>query len=119
MHNKEFLVDCCRTGHCCGLHREHSTDKHPEGIVAYVKDEKVPKGIKTTLRGEDSFIPIKDDGTCLYLKVFNNGFTECTIYDKRPKMCRLYNCLTEKKIKYLNMIIQELKDGCTDTNIIK
>lgn len=118
----EYFIECCRTGHCCGLHREHSNDKHQEGIVAYVEGEKVPKGVKTKQIGKDNFISINKNGTCIYLEKLNNGFTKCNIYDKRPNMCRVYNCLTEKKIKYLNIIIEELKrinNGCANFNIVK
>lgn len=116
----ESFIECCRTGHCCGLYRNHSNDKHSEGIVAYVKGEKIPEGVETTQIDEDNFIPVNEKGTCIYLEKLNNGFTKCSIYEKRPKMCRLYNCLTEKKIRYLGIIIEELKsNGCTDTNIIE
>ena len=100
------MVDCCRTGYCCGNGRDSAL-----GDWAYV-DEPVPEGVTTIEKDGEYLLPVDDDGTCIYLEIHDNGFTSCSIQDKKPKMCALYNCLTEKKIKYINVIVEELKGKC-------
>ena len=72
-------------------------------------DEEIPDGVQTYTKDSERFIPVDEDDTCVYLKKLNNGFTRCGIHDKRPRTCRLYNCLTEKKVRYLNAIVDELR----------
>lgn len=75
-------------------------------------DEPVPCGVETYERDGEHFIPVDKDDTCIYLVKLDNGFTRCSIHEKRPRTCRLYNCLTEKKIVYLRAIVDELKARC-------
>ena len=100
-----MMVDCCMTGYCCGYRRDSYF-----GGVSYMPDEEIPEGIETYKKDGEHFILVDDEDTCIYLEKLNNGFTRCSIYDKRPRTCRLYNCLTEKKVKYIGVIIEELKD---------
>ena len=101
-----MLVDCCRTGYCCGNGRDSAL-----GDWAYI-DEPVPEGVETIERNGEYLLPVDENGTCAYLLIHNNGFTSCGIHDKKPKMCALYNCLTEKKVVYLDAIIKKLKEKC-------
>jgi Fe-S-cluster containining protein len=115
MSDKGIFIDCCMTGFCCGYRR----DSHFGG-VSYMPDEVVPPGIDVYFKNGERFIPVDKDDTCIYLEKLNNGFTRCSIHEKRPRTCRLYNCLTEKKVKYLNVIVREtegkVNNGSTDTN---
>ena len=72
-------------------------------------DETVPDDVETYEKDGEYFIPVNDDDVCIYLEVLNNGFTRCSIHEKKPRTCRLYNCLTEKKVNYINVIVNELK----------
>ena len=100
-----MFVDCCMTGYCCGYRR----DSHFGG-VSYMPDEEIPEGVKTYHRDGENFIPVDDNDTCIYLEKLNNGFTRCSIHGKRPRTCRLYNCLTEKKVIQITDIVNELKE---------
>lgn len=75
-------------------------------------DETIPSGIVTIEKEGKQYIPVDEWDVCIYLEKLNNGFTRCLIHNKKPRMCRLYNCLTEKKIKYIQAITEELKDKC-------
>jgi len=99
-----MFVDCCMTGYCCGYRRDSYF-----GGVSYMPDEAVPEGVQTYWKDNEKFIPVDADDVCVYLEKLNNGFTKCSIHDKRPRTCRLYSCLTEKKVKYLSVIVEELK----------
>ena len=101
----ELFVDCVRSCFCCGYRR----DSH-FGVVSYLEDETIPDDVQTIKRDDEYFIPVDDDDTCIYLVKENNGFTSCGIHDKRPRTCRLYSCLTEKKVKYLEVITDELRE---------
>ena len=72
-------------------------------------DEDIPAGIETYEKDGEYFIPVDGDDVCIYLEKLNNGFTRCRIHDKRPRTCRLYNCMTVNKVKQINVIIEELK----------
>lgn len=101
----DHFVDCVMCGYCCGYRR----DSHFGGC-SYSKDEKVPSNI-TTIKDEEGFtIPVDKDDTCIYLEKLNNGFARCSIQDKKPKMCKLYSCMTLKKARYLQTIVEHLKD---------
>lgn len=61
-------------------------------------------------------IPHKEDGGCIYL-----GDNGCTIYDKRPKMCRVFSC-----VGFVERVLQnttraerrrDLKSGELDTDV--
>ena len=71
--------------------------------------EEIPEGVETYEKDGEHFIPVDDDDVCIYLEVLNNGFTRCSIHEKKPRTCKLYNCLTVKKVKYINVIVNELK----------
>jgi len=103
----EFFVDCCRTGYCCGYRRDSYF-----GGVSYQQGEIIPDGVEVYEKEGEWFIPVDEEDTCIYLEKLNNGFTSCRIHDKRPKTCKFYNCLTEKKIVQLQPIIEHLKGKC-------
>jgi Fe-S-cluster containining protein len=75
-------------------------------------DEKIPDGVATYEKDGEHFIPVDDEDICIYLERLDNGFTRCGIHEKRPRTCRLYNCLTEKKVRYLGVIVDELQRKC-------
>lgn len=75
-------------------------------------DEEVPEGIEVVKTEEGFTIPVDEDDVCIYLEKLDNGFTRCTIQDKKPRMCKLYYCLPENKVKQLQVIIEELKEKC-------
>lgn len=102
-----MMVDCCMTGYCCGYRRESYF-----GGCAYSENEAIPKDVITEKRGNEYYIPVDEDDVCIYLEKQNNGFARCGIHEKKPKMCKLYNCLTEKKIKYISVIVEDLKAKC-------
>ncbi|KYK22694.1 hypothetical protein AYK24_00270 [Thermoplasmatales archaeon SG8-52-4] len=75
-------------------------------------DEEVPENIEVVKSEEGFTIPVDEDDVCIYLEKLDNGFTRCTIQDKKPRMCKLYYCLTENKVKRLKVIVDELKEKC-------
>jgi len=95
------------TGYCCGYRRDSYF-----GGASYMPDEVIPEGVKTYEKDSEHFIPVDKEDTCIYLVKLNNGFTRCSIHEKRPMTCRLYNCLTEKKVRYLHVIAEELRARC-------
>lgn len=98
-------VDCIQCGYCCGYRNNGYF-----GGCSYANDEEVPSDIITIEKEDGRYIPVDEEDVCIYLEKLDNGFARCTIQDKKPKMCKLYYCLTEKKIKYLQTIIDELKE---------
>lgn len=100
-----MFVECCRTGYCCGYRRDSYF-----GGVSFQPDEVVPPGVEVIFRDGERFIPVDEDDVCIYLKKLDNGFAECGIHDKKPLTCRLYNCMTVKKAKYVQVIVDELKE---------
>ena len=97
-----MFVDCIRCGNCCGHRRESAL-----GDWSFEEDQIPPE---SAVEVDGLFVPpVDEDGTCAYMVKLNNGFTECSIHENKPKMCALYNCLTEKKAKYLTMIVKELQ----------
>ena len=100
-------VDCVMCGYCCGYRRDYEF-----GGASYAKDEEVPENVITVESEEGFTIPVDGDDVCIYLEKLNNGFAKCGIHDKKPKMCKLYYCLTEKKVKQLQTIVDELKEKC-------
>lgn len=99
------MIDCCMTGYCCGYRRDSYF-----GGVSYMEDEEVPVGVITVEKNGERFIPVDDDDVCIYLEKLNNGFARCGIHEEKPRTCKLYNCLTIKKAKYVQVIVDELKD---------
>lgn len=85
-------LDCIQCGYCCGYRRET-----PFGGAEYEDGTK---------------IPVDEDDVCIYLEKLDNGFTRCKIQDKKPKMCKLFYCLPEQKVRQLQTIIDELKLKC-------
>jgi hypothetical protein len=90
-------------GYSCGYRRESAF-----GGASYAKDEPVPEGISVVKTNEGFTIPVDEDDKCIYLKILDNGFTRCTIQDKKPKMCRLFYCLPGQKARQLQTIVDEL-----------
>lgn len=110
MHEKEqrsIFVECVRCGWCCGYRRDSEF-----GGCEYAEGATIPEGIITDGRR----IPVNEDDECIYLEKLDNGFTRCGIHDKRPEMCRRYNCLTEQKIRNLTPIIEHLQRRVADGN---
>ena len=100
-------VTCIMSGYCCGFRRETNF-----GGASYAINEKVPDNVTVIKTKEGYTIPVDGDDVCIYLEKLDNGFTKCGIHDKKPNMCKLYYCLTEKKVKYLQVIMDELKEKC-------
>jgi len=98
-------VDCIMCGYSCGYRREYEF-----GGASYAHDETVPEGVEVVENDLGFTIPVDEDDKCIYLKILDNGFTRCTIHDKRPKMCRLYYCLPDQKARQLQTIVEELKE---------
>ena len=76
-------------GYCCGYRRET-----PFGGAEYA---------------DGSVIPVDQDDVCIHLEKLDNGFTRCKIHGEKPEMCKVYYCLTECKVRQLQVIIEELK----------
>jgi len=95
--------DCIRCGWCCGYRRDSKF-----GGCEYAEDEHIPADVIT----EGRKIPVDEDDVCIYLEKLNNGFAVCTIQDKKPKMCKLYNCLNEQKVRQLKSVVEYLKEKC-------
>ena len=100
-------LDCIMCGYCCGYRREIHF-----GGCSYQKDEKVPEGIKVIKTAEGFTIPVDVNDVCIYLEKLDNGFARCSIQDKKPKMCKLFYCLIQQKVRQLQTIVDELKDKC-------
>lgn len=92
-------VDCIMCGYCCGYRRET-----PFGGCSYDEKESIPLGI--TVAGRT--IPVDDNDICIYLEKLDNGFAKCKIQNKKPKMCKLFYCLTKQKARQLQAIVGEL-----------
>lgn len=101
------FVDCIRCGNCCGYGRDSAL-----GDWSYTDGEKVPEGVDVIERNGEYLLPVDNDGVCVYLIKHDNGFTSCRIHDRKPRMCALYNCLTEKKVRYLQDVVVRLKGKC-------
>ncbi len=97
-------LDCIQCGYGCGYRRDYHF-----GGVAYAHDEPVPKGVEAYWTEEGYAIPVDQDDVCIYLEKLDNGFTRCKIHDKKPRVCKLYYCLTEAKVRQLQTIVDELK----------
>ena len=98
-------LDCIMCGWCCGYRRDSYF-----GGASYQKGERVPRGIKVNKTDEGYTIPVDEEDTCIYLEKLNNGFTRCSIHNKRPEMCKNYNCLPKQKARNLQRIVDELKE---------
>jgi len=92
-------VTCIQCGYGCGYRRDT-----PFGGCSYAEDEKIPDDIET----RDRTIPVDENDVCIYLEVLDNGFTKCTIHEKKPKMCKLFYCNTKQKARQLQTIVDEL-----------
>ena len=102
-----MFVDCCNTGYCCGYRKDKFF-----GGVSYQEDEEIPPDVKVEKRGRESFVPVDAHDVCVHLERLDNGFTRCGIHDRKPRMCDLYNCLTEKKVVQIQTIVEHLKGEC-------
>jgi len=108
---KKFIgeVDCIMCGYCCGYRRDSDF-----GGCSYSKEEYVPEDI-IVIEDEEGFrIPVDDNDTCIYLKPLDNGMAVCKIQDKKPKMCKLYYCMIERKIRELDKIKEHLVKKCSE-----
>ena len=85
-------MDCVQCVYCCGYRRETHF-----GGVAYE---------------DGTEIPVDKDDVCIHLEKIDNGFARCKIHDRKPKVCRLFYCLTEQKVRQLQTIVNELKAKC-------
>ena len=94
-------------GFCCGYRR----DSHFGGC-SYAKDELVPPDVTTVESEEGYTVPVNKEDICIYLTKLNNGFARCNIQSKKPKMCKLFNCLTAQKVRQLGDLISELELRC-------
>ena len=77
-------MSCKRCGNCCIYVALNAIDKN-DGMVEFLRYHgcqafKTEKGIKIR-------IPI----VCKFL-VYDNGQYACAIYDKRPEVCRHFDC---------------------------
>jgi Fe-S-cluster containining protein len=102
-HKLNEQVDCVMCGYCCGYRRETEF-----GGASYAENEPIPEGIKVKKTDEGYTILVDEDDTCIYLEKLDNGFARCSIHDKRPKMCKLFYCLTQQKARQLQTIVDEL-----------
>lgn len=83
---KESSVACRSCTACC----------HQEAIILVATDdarlypEAVTVNAPNPITGAPVtvMIPHRPDGACIYL-----GSSGCTIYDKRPKICRVFSCV--------------------------
>ena len=100
-------LDCIQCGFCCGYRRDSEF-----GGAMYEIGDPVPEGIEVVETELGFVIPVDEDDVCIYLEKLDNGFTRCTIQDKKPKMCKLFYCLTEQKVRQLQTIVDELKSKC-------
>ena len=96
----KYGVDCLWCGWCCGYRRDSEF-----GGCEYAEDEPIPPDVKT----DGLTVLVDEEDTCIYLEKLDNGFTRCTIQDKKPIQCRLFNCLTRQKIRNLKPIIEHLE----------
>ena len=96
-------LECIQCGYICGYRRDT-----PFGGVAYDFDEEVPDGVEVVETEEGYTIPVDDDDVCVYLEKLDNGFTRCSIHDKKPRVCKLYYCLPGQKARQLQVIVDEL-----------
>ena len=94
---------CIRCGHCCKLtlqvHQPFPTDDaHKKQKIDYVAtvydDVKVDTlkiiDITNSLSGKTT---VRVQKTCPKLQTSEEGFKTCSIYDKRPVVCKAFNCI--------------------------
>lgn len=66
------------------------------------------------LNTEFRILRIKDNGDCTYL-----GENGCTIYDRRPYMCRIYDCRAQSQMYTRKERKQLVKEKSMDPAILK
>lgn len=98
--NDDAKVDCGTCTACCKRELVSLVDgdnlaDFPEAVAFPPDGIALMKGILPSFLG--FVIPHKPDGGCVYL-----GDNGCTIYDKRPKMCRGFSC-----VDWVNKILAE------------
>ncbi len=83
------ITDC--KAECCGI--------VPIPIQKYnIFKRKIKKKIIDTMKYENHIVLITKDGSCAFL---NNN--ECSIYDNRPIICKLYGTIEKLPCPYVDM----------------
>lgn len=80
---EEAKVDCAGCTACCRC--EAVLLVKGDNPALYPEAKEIPFNPLTG--GPGHIIPHKADGSCIYL-----GDLGCTIYDRRPVMCRVFSC---------------------------
>jgi Fe-S-cluster containining protein len=100
---------CCRSGEAIILAPQHGDD-----LLAYTTVDVVNPRTGDRLKA----IPCLPDGRCIYL-----GESGCTIYERRPKMCRVFSCVlwVERVRASTTRAVRrrELKQGLLDQAVWK
>ena len=109
--DKIFAKDgkCSRCGQCCSAHIP-ITDKDISRIKSYVLENHVKPIVHC-----ESTNQIFLDLLCPFLKQNKDGTSECTIYEIRPGICKLYQCDTNP-IDYLGVANDFIMAG-KETNL--
>jgi len=71
-------IECLKCGKRCSL------------LAEVTKEDNIPVDLTTTPKNGRTCMKRNEEGICVALK--NN---QCSIYDKRPKVCRKYECWNE------------------------
>src|ERR1017187_6081181 len=80
-------VDCRTCTACC--RRECVALVKGDNVADYPEAQEIPKsGLSSILPTFLGFIIPHAEGACIYLKD-----NKCSIYDKRPTMCRTFSCV--------------------------
>lgn len=87
---------CSRCGQCCSAHIP-ITDRDVARIKSYVLENHV-KPIPHCGETNQVFM----DLLCPFLKQHTDGTSECTIYEIRPDICKMYQC-DKNPANYLNV----------------
>lgn len=59
-------------------------------------------------------LKVKDNGECTYL-----GENGCTIYERRPYMCRIYDCREQSQMYTRKQRKQLVKEGSMNPEVLK
>ena len=95
----ESIVPCGECNSCCKLSPLLTPEEFESGLYAYtlMKTEYSDGPVVTVPRNENG---------CMYLI---NG--KCSIYDTRPKACRVFDCRTSTFEKYQNIALEKFGNG--------
>lgn len=77
------MCECKRCGSCCSLFDVPLTSKECERLSHDYSDG-IPVIRMGTISYNGSLVRV-----CVY---FDNKLNECTIYEERPEVCRLFDC---------------------------